>query len=342
MQRWNYSPWSAREQRIGRLAAALLGSVLFLGCGNGGRDEQPPVAKQATGDMLIFASRRSGNDEIWTVPRAGGTAVRLTEDARFETWWPRPSPSGLTFLAYRSPAPGRSNDYENAALWLFDIDGSRPRELIAKGAHGWTAQGVADWSPDGETLVMAAQEGGRWRLFVTDALGRNPVKISRRDSLFADPSWSPDGTRIVYCALPAGYTGVDLGQLEIHTCDADGGNERRLTYDTNRDHDPYWSPDGAWIAWESGANALAVITGPVDLRAIRPDGTDLHTVLADGQINTVPRWSPDAQSLFFHRLDFTDLLRGWIACELNWATGTFVEIEDFAHTIDMYRVPASN
>ncbi len=80
-----------------------------------------------------------------------------------------------------------------------------------------------------------------------------------------------------------------------------------------------------------------MITGPVELQAVRPDGTDYRTLLDDGQVNTVPRWSSDSKSLFFHRLDFADLLSGWKACEMDFDTGEFVAIENLAHTIDVYR-----
>lgn len=137
-----------------------------------------------------------------------------------------------------------------------DADGSNERVLLPQGSHGWSSQGVVDWSPDGTKLVMAG-ETDHWNLYVTDTDGSNPLRISERDGLYLDPSWSPDGSKIVYTAIPADreITIFDLARvftfLEVFTSDPDGSNEVRHTFDDLRDHDPYFSPNGEEISFES-------------------------------------------------------------------------------------------
>ncbi len=254
---------------------------------------------------LMFDSNRSGNFEIWSTSLDGSDMKQVTDDRRFDTWWVRVAPDRKTFICYRSPVGSGDNSYKKAALWKMDIDGSNSREIIPQGAYDWTAQGTADWSPDGKHLVMAATTpSGRWHLMVTNADGKRPVQISRRKGLFADPSWSPDGKRIVYSAFPAGYKGISLTKLEIHVARADGTGERRLTFDNLRDHDPYWSPDGRLIAFETAVDPVYLLLGKWAIRVVQPDGEGLREVINDGHINTVPRWAPDSTTLFFHRLRF--------------------------------------
>ncbi len=273
-------------------------------------------------DCFVFCSDRTGNFEIFKLE--DGQLTQLTHNAELDSWDPRVSPDGKHLTFYRAPVStrpfppsnaGATVNWANAALWMMNIDGSNQTELIPRGAYGSTAQGVASWSPDGSKLIMAmesANGNAGWQLYNTDTDGNNLVRISRRKGPFADPNYSPDGRQIVYSAFPEGYDGSDEKMLEIHVANADGSNERRLTFDEYEDHDPSWSPDGSEIAFSSN-DSPNIFNIRYSLRAIRPDGTDLHFILKaentePGQvtnINSVPRWSADSQWLYFYRrVDF--------------------------------------
>lgn len=281
----------------------LLLPLLFAG---GCSSDDPPAEIQAD---FFFCSDRSGTFEIYR--SSGGTLTQLTDDSDFHAWWPRVSPSGDTLLYYRSavataPPGSGQNDYDNAALRSIDLLDGSETELIGVDAGGWQAQGVADWSPDGTRLAMAGRQAsdGRWHLFLSDPDGTNLQKITTRDSLFLDPSWSPDGSRLCYVAFPPDYSGLDLARLEVYTSLADGTDEVRLTDDNFRDNDPYWSNDGAEIAFESAVDPAFLGVGQWALRAVGPDGSGLRTILDDGNINTLPRWSHDDAWLYFQRFVF--------------------------------------
>src|SRR5687767_5691920 len=55
-----------------------------------------------------------------------------------------------------------------------------------------------------------------------------------------NPSWSPDGKRLVFQSERHGHT-------QLYVIDADGTAERRLTRNGAEDTHPAWSPDGEWI-----------------------------------------------------------------------------------------------
>jgi len=251
-------------------------------------------------ETLFFASDRAGEYEIWSL--RDGRLRQITGDPNTDAWWPRLSPDGQRLLFYRSPEGSGDGAYEDAALWVADAGGKNARELIPKGANGWRAQGTAAWSPDGKRLVMAARASdGRWNLYLTGADDRQPVRVNRRTGLFCDPCFAPDGTRLVYSAYPEEYDGLDVRRLEIHTSRLDGSDERRLTDDLLRDHDPCWSPDGSEIAFETAVEPLYLLLGKWALRSVRPDGGGLRTLLDDGQVNSVPRWTSDSKTIYFHR-----------------------------------------
>ena len=255
-------------------------------------------------DRFVFCSARTGRFEIYRYE--DGQITQLTDDASQDAWWPRISPDRTRVAFYRSavtdrPAQGGwDNDYQHATLWLMNADGTGAHPLLTLADQGWSAQGVANWSPDGSRLVMTAQDQTthRWSLYLLDLeQGGPPARVSTRDSFYLDPSWSPDGQRLVFSAFPPDATGTDLAQLEIYTARADGSDEVRLTDDDVRDHDPSWSPDGSTVVFESEMDPAALRWA---LRTVTVDGHLVGPLLDDGNINTLGRYRPDG-ALTFHR-----------------------------------------
>ena len=75
-------------------------------------------------------------------------------------------------------------------------------------------------------------------------ISKDSLKTAR---MTGSPSWSPDGTRIVFSSDRKG----DWVNYEIYVMDDDGGNLQRLTENRNNDWSPSWSPDGKRIAFSS-------------------------------------------------------------------------------------------
>jgi WD40 repeat protein len=116
------------------------------------------------------------------------------------------------------------------------------------------------------------------------------------------PSFSPDGSRIVFSSV--GETGdvsdtVGPSGLDLYVMAADGSDRRRLL-DGDEDVTPAWSPDGELIAFVrggggDGAGRILVVDPEADGSArvlIEPDGAP-----ADAD----PAWSPDGTRLAFVR-----------------------------------------
>jgi len=295
-------------RRLGLAASAIAAVFLAIVCNAGGGTPPPPCppggaapaaasARLATNE-LVFDSDRTGNYEIF-VMRADGMAVRqLTSDARWDSWWARPSPDRSRILFYRTPKGKHDLDFTVTALWSMNADGTAQRELRPPGTDGWDMQGHAEWSPSGARLVMFGGARTNPQIHATDWEGRGPCALTARGGTNIDPAWSPDGSEIAFVGCPAM---VCLEKdYEIYVVPATGGEPRRLTSDQLRDHDPYYSPDGSVIAWlvqtEGG------LPGVWNVFRMRADGSDRRDLTADRGVNSKPAWSLDGSKIYFHRL----------------------------------------
>ena len=256
----------------------------------------------AAGD-IVFASDRTGNFEVWAMRADGSRPRQLTNDPATDAWWPRPSPDRRTILFNRTPAGVHDRDYGAVSLWSMGADGSGSQLLRPPGLDGWSQQGHAEWSPDGSHMVMFGGSKINPQIYVTDSVGQNPAKITSRGGTNLDPSYSPDGSTVVFVGCPRSFCQAD--DYEIYTVAATGGAVTRITDNSLRDHDPYYSPDGSQLAWltqVSGANAKDPI-GVWDVTVAAADGSGAHLLTGDSNVTSRPIWSSDGSTVLVHRLE---------------------------------------
>ena len=112
----------------------------------------------------------------------------------------------------------------------------------------------------------------------------------------SSPRWSPDGKRIVYVLTKADLE-KSAYDSNLRIVDADGKNDRQLTFARGADFRPRWSPDGRLLAFVSdrdGRNALWLID---------PDGGEARKLVDPPTPLREFEWSPDGKSIAFSRLD---------------------------------------
>jgi Tol biopolymer transport system component len=144
--------------------------------------------------------------------------------------------------------------------------------------------GPPAYSPDSSQVVFmrtrpGIQPDGAGALFVVDAGGGRPVRITPWGTSFLDHAWSPDGQWIVFQR--------PYGQLFL--VHPDGSGLHRIALELPQGagaRTPSWSPDGEWIVFSMQETRGATIW------AVRPDGSDLQPVTTSRGVDaTSPDWT---------------------------------------------------
>jgi tricorn protease len=172
--------------------------------------------------------------DIWLVPKAGGTAVRLSSPPGEESF-PRFSPDG-TKLAY-------SADYDgNTDVYVVPVAGGEPVRLT----HHPMPDRVVGWHPDGTRVLFASsRESGRQRynqFYLVSVNGGLPEKLAVPYGEFG--AISPDGARFVYMPMAQDFRNwkryrggwaPDLWLFDLKTFAS-----RNLTNNPANDAQPMW------------------------------------------------------------------------------------------------------
>jgi TolB protein len=86
------------------------------------------------------------------------------------------------------------------------------------------------------------------------------------------------------------------GNMEIYTCDFDGGNIKRLTKSRSIETAPCWSPNGFQIAFTSDR------AGQPQIFIMDADGGNVHRLYFGGGYQDSPAWSPKGDKIAFHMI----------------------------------------
>jgi Tol biopolymer transport system component len=102
------------------------------------------------------------------------------------------------------------------------------------------------------------------------------------------PSWTGDGTRIVFSS------DAD-GDEDIYVINADGTSLAKLTDNEGVDRDPVWSPDGRTIVFASDRDGV----GQTELYSMRPNGQGVTPLTDAAGSSFQPAWSADGRFIAF-------------------------------------------
>ncbi len=239
--------WATRPEALP--AARQVNRLTVLG----GREAYPSLVPG--GQAVAFASRRTGNWDIFVQGRPEEQPRNLTADSPADDLQPAYSPDGRQ-IAFRS-------EREGGGLFVMQADGRGVRRLSAVGFH-------PAWSPDGRQIAYSTVGFVRMRATTylrRGQLGVIDVATGQTRALTSDqsledavqPVWSPDGRELA-------FWGIDRqGATYIYRMAAEGGTPVVVIWSlatkgaNGRVWSPFWSASGRYLYYNSDAGGTSTL-----------------------------------------------------------------------------------
>src|SRR5215203_884277 len=226
----------------------------------------------AVRSALMADDRSEYINQIFVSNADASNTIQLTQGDKNNTS-PKWSPDGKR-LAFISNRDGRNN------LYILPAAGGNAERLTSVK----TGIGIFDWSPNGQmiayTMVDSPSETDekarkrrddayfmdenyrQARLYVTslekDSAGSRRTRLLTKENRSVSSfSWSPNNQWIVYAHAPSSSAN-DFKENKISKVNVEAGEVRSLLETNALTINPFFSPDGKWIAYETSDYPIVI------------------------------------------------------------------------------------
>lgn len=285
-------PQFLSNENIGYLVKAGSGEgIAYTGHSTGIAGSMRAPSWSPDGKYIIY-------EKVGFRPRAQNLLLYSWDPAyeyRYTDVFPNLSKDGKQLLLTRKDGDGKliiGRGDGNSGLSIMDPDGSNRKEIF-RAEDGLQAFAPC-WSPDGDWIVFGygsflqgrSRRPAKLMMVRRDGTGLKALPTAASGPNAGFPSWSADGTEIVFRAWGAEAKGLQIINLKDESV-------RQLT----KDHDtlPQWSPDGRRILFTRRHNGENF-----DVFTIRPDGSDLQRLTTSGGVDAHASWTADSKHIFWN------------------------------------------
>ena len=231
--------------------------------------------------QIAFVSSRTGTKEIWVMDYDGSNQHPLTS-LHTISLTPRWSPDASR-IAFTCFAP--SHGIVSPQICMYSVDANK---VLTFPRYRGTNSSPA-WSPDGTHLMFSSSMLGNPELFVTDASGGNPKRLTFANGASTSPAWNPKtGQSVVFVSDRGGIP-------KLYMMSADGTNSAEMDLpDKGYLIDPSWAPNGQILAF-----SWRRPEGNYDVYVMDAATRQLVELTRDSGRNERPSWAPDGRHIVF-------------------------------------------
>jgi TolB protein len=209
------------------------------------------------GTEMILTKSTDSQPGLYLVNLENRTVILVTDDPEKSEGWGAWCRLGKK-IVYTQESAGSPSQ-----LWIVNRDGSNKTRL-------GTSENIGvgkDWCPLGLKILYSAKNSKeKDDLWLIDWYGTNQTQLTDTPYGEWNPSFSPDGKRIVYIS-------DEGGKPEIWLWDLEGNYKIRLTNNIGIiDSNPRWNPDGSKIVFT--AQNLQNISNNSTIKSSGPDLLD--------------------------------------------------------------------
>ena len=254
-------------------------------------------------------------DQICIMNADGTDQRRLTTEDYTRHFYPSMAPDGQSIIFVQF---GGENVYD---IYEISLDGQTTQ--LTKGLGVLTAPEI---SPDGSQITFThwSPDTDKHTIWVMKRDGSNPHEVASHGW---DPTWSPDGQKILFASDVNGsiqmyivtltdgsiaqvnemsrlrgrtdwsvkdeivtYSGTPWNR-ELFLMNADGSNVRQITPSGGNSQGPGFSPDGNWVTFTAYFDHYGDDHG-CEIYIMRTDGSDLRRLTDNDFCDWQPRWGP--------------------------------------------------
>ncbi|HET7584830.1 MAG TPA: hypothetical protein VFK13_07985 [Gemmatimonadaceae bacterium] len=224
-------------------------------------------APSSAAGRIVFTSDRNGVAQIFITDVAGQSVAQLTTAGTNDQAALSPDGAHVAFVSNRSGT---------ARLYVMDSTGANQVEL-ATGSQSWTPEDAPAWSPDGSMIAFTSVRTGTSQVFVVPAAGGSAVQVTHEFNGAFLPTWSADGSSIVYVA--------DAGGLRLRSVNVSTQAVAEYATATLGVSEPSCSADGCVAAVTTAAGS----------------DVDFYAAAAGTPADVVPAFGTARQPAILHR-----------------------------------------
>ena len=232
--------------------------------------------------QIAFIRGNVGAKELWVMDYDGANQHQLTS-LHSVALTPRWSPDASR-IAFTCFVPNSGTISAQICMYSFDAG-----KIVSFARYRGTNNSPT-WSPDGSQVMFSSSMQGNPALYVTDASGNRPKRITfASNGADTSPAWNPKTGQSVIFVSDRG------GVPQLYLMNADGTNTQKLDLpDMGYVIDPAWSPNGQLMAF-----SWRRPSGNYDIYVMDVASRRILELTRDSGRNERPSWAPDGRHIVF-------------------------------------------